>query len=336
MITIHMTPDDFSELRFAFSPLTELVMSVKVLQDPTRHALHIPWVSETRPLVGTVDISLLLSLVARVGCIPDFLTPPPDGPYPDFGQELARLEATPADEVVRELESYGRLLERSGAGGLPNSAMTLLDEPQDGMRKLVEALRTYWQVAFERHWPRIRALLEGDVLYRARRLALEGPEGLFQDLHQVVSWRDGNLLLNKSFDAEVRPGGRGLVFVPTAFCWPELSVIIDEPWQPTILYPPRGIANLWEAGETSAESSLDVLLGRTRAALVRSLEVPMTTSELAQRMDVTPGAISQQLGHLRRAGVIEAQRSGRGVYSRLTPLGTSLVSLLDSPARAAP
>lgn len=332
MITIHTSPDDLSELRFAFSPLTELIMSVKVLRDPTRHALHIPWVTRTRPLVEELDISLLVSLVAGVGYIPDFLTPPPDGPFPDFEAELGRVAATPTDEVIREVTSYARHLEENGGGPLPEAARLLLDDPASGLSRLVAALRSYWDAALDEHWARIRTLLEGDVLYRARRLALEGAEGLFQDLHQVVSWKDGNLLLDKKFDAEVWLNGRGLVFVPSAFSWPELSVIIEEPWQPTILFPPRGVANLWETDGATTDSSLDALLGRTRAAIVRSLDVPMTTSELARRVGVTPGAVSQQLGQLRRAGVIEAQRTGRGVYSRLTPLGTSLVGLLDSPA----
>src|SRR5919205_1260532 len=187
MITIHTTADDFSELRFAFSPLTELIMSVKVLRDPTRHALHIPWVTRTRPLVEG----------------PDFLTPPPDGPFPDFEAELGRVAATPPDEVVREVTSYSRRLEQNGGGPLPEPVRLLLDDPALGLQRLDDALRTYWNAALDEHWPRIRALLEGDVLYRARRLALEGAEGLFQDLHHVVSWRDGNLLLDKKFDADV-------------------------------------------------------------------------------------------------------------------------------------
>jgi len=49
----------------------------------------------------------------------------------------------------------------------------------------------------------------------------------------------------------------------------------------------------------------------------------------ATRLGVTPGAVSQQLAVLRRAGVVDAHRSGRGVYSELTPLGQSLIGLLD-------
>ena len=56
----------------------------------------------------------------------------------------------------------------------------------------------------------------------------------------------------------------------------------------------------------------------------------MTTTEVASRLGVTPGAVSQQLAMLRRAGVVDAHRSGRGVYSELTPLGTSLLALLDA------
>jgi len=327
-----MSPEDLSALRFAFSPLTELVMSVKTLRDPTRHALHIPWVTRTRTVADTLDISILVGLVAREGYIPDFLTPPPVGPYPEFDNELARVRATPATEVVREVESYARHLETNGSGPLPESARVLLDDPVAGVQHLIDVLRRYWDATLAEHWPRIRALLEGDVLYRARRLALEGAQGLFDDLHPLVSWRHGELLVDKTFDAEVRPRGRGVVFVPTVFGWPELSVIIEEPWQPTVLYSPRGVANLWEPRSPIAESSLDALLGETRSAILRTLEVPLTTSELARRIGITPGAVSQQLSHLRRAGVIEAQRNGRDVYSRLTDLGTSLLSLLDAHA----
>jgi DNA-binding transcriptional ArsR family regulator len=79
-----------------------------------------------------------------------------------------------------------------------------------------------------------------------------------------------------------------------------------------------------------AEGVLDELVGDTRAAILRALEIPMTTTEVASRLGVTPGAVSQQLAMLRRAGVVDAHRSGRGVYSELTPLGTSLLALLDA------
>jgi DNA-binding transcriptional ArsR family regulator len=73
---------------------------------------------------------------------------------------------------------------------------------------------------------------------------------------------------------------------------------------------------------------MDELIGGTRADLLRVLEVPMTTGELARRLHLTPAAISQQLGLLRRAGVVDARRQGREVYTELTPEGRKLLDLL--------
>jgi DNA-binding transcriptional ArsR family regulator len=73
---------------------------------------------------------------------------------------------------------------------------------------------------------------------------------------------------------------------------------------------------------------MDELIGGTRADLLRALEVPMTTTEIAERLHLTPAAVSQQLGLLRRAGVVDARRQGRGVYSSLTPQGRQLLELL--------
>ena len=95
-------------------------------------------------------------------------------------------------------------------------------------------------------------------------------------------------------------------------------------------HTPRAIATLWDTDRAPAEGVLDELVGDTRAAILRALEIPMTTTEVASRLGVTPGAVSQQLAMLRRAGVVDAHRSGRGVYSELTPLGTSLLALLDT------
>jgi DNA-binding HxlR family transcriptional regulator len=115
---------------------------------------------------------------------------------------------------------------------------------------------------------------------------------------------------------------------PVAFSCPKCSVVSDRPWQPTLVYTPRAIATLWDTERAPADGVLDELVGETRAAILRALDIPMTTTEMASRLGVTPGAVSQQLSVLRRAGVVDAHRSGRGVYSELTPLGQSLVGLL--------
>ena len=324
MIRIHLSPEDLAETRFAFSPAWEAVQSIKALSDPGKYVFHLPWIGQAKQAVDGLDLEPLLAILSYPhGYRADFVTPPPEGPYPDFHEELERILATPHDIVRREIGlTYPD-------GDMPEEARAFIDDPAGALDRLTDTLRIYWERTLEQHWPRLRALLEGDVLYRAKRLALEGAEGLFGDLHPEVRWRDGVLTIDKRYEAEVEPGGRGLVLIPVAFSCPKCSVITDPPWQPTLVYTPRAIATLWETGGTQQDGVLDELIGETRASILRALEIPMTTTEVASRLGVTPGAASQQLAVLRRAGVIDAHRSGRGVYSELTPLGASLVSLLD-------
>nr|WP_306454453.1 winged helix-turn-helix domain-containing protein [Streptomyces sp. TLI_235] len=88
-------------------------------------------------------------------------------------------------------------------------------------------------------------------------------------------------------------------------------------WQPTLRYPPRGVATLWERREREPSRALAAVLGRTRALLLAELDEPASTGELARRTGVTPGGVSQHLGALREAGLLDAHRVGRQVlYAR--------------------
>ncbi len=323
-VRIHLTAEDLTETRFAFSPVWETFESFRVLQTPDTRVFHLPWLRLHRDQLLQIDLSPMTALVRpRAGYMPDFLTPPPEGPYPDFEEELERIRATPHDRVALEVRRTYHDAE------LPEGARAFIDHPDASLGKLTTALRRYWKVGVRPHWPRLRTMLEGDVLFRARQLALHGAEALFAELHPSMSWADGVLSIDKPYDHDVKAEGRGLVLIPLAFACPKVSVIVDEPWQPTIAYPPRGIATLWGEDRPEGDQALAELVGETRAAILRALEIPMTTTEIAERLRITPGAVSQQLAQLRRAGVVEAHRSGRGVYSALTAVGTQLVGLLE-------
>ncbi len=222
---------------------------------------------------------------AEAHYLPDFTTPPPEGPYPVFEEELERIRTTPHDEVAKEVRRVYEGRE------MPPGAARFLERPDDALEELVGSMRRYWETAIEPHWPRMRALLEGDVLYRARTLALEGPQALFANLHPEVSWKDGVLSLDKhTWDEDVKPVGRGIVLIPLVFGCPKLVAMWDEPWQPTLAYPPRGLATLWEADAPRPATALLELVGESKAAILHALEIPMTTSEVAARLGVTPGS----------------------------------------------
>lgn len=323
-IRIHLTADDLAEIRFAFSPTWELVMSAfKALRDPAKHALHLPWVHEARRQLEGRDLDLFFALTSTEHYVADFLTPPPETPFPEFDEELERIVSTPVEQVRREIQGICDMSATAMA-----SLQHLADDPASWLPTLGEQMREYWKLAVEAHWPRIRALLEGDVMYRARQLALGGADLLFADLHPSVTFADGIVEIDKLYEEDVRPEGKGLLLIPGVFDWPGVAVLFGHGYQPTLSYAPRGIANLWGSGAPEQTGAMDELIGGTRADILRTLEVPMTTSEIAQRLHLTPAAVSQQLGLLRRAGVVEATRQGRGVYSTLTDQGRSLLELL--------
>jgi hypothetical protein len=83
MIRVHFTPEDLAEIRFAFSPTWELVMSaMKALKNPAKHALHLPWVQEARTAIDGRDLGILFALTSGSHYVPDFVTPPPTTPFP--------------------------------------------------------------------------------------------------------------------------------------------------------------------------------------------------------------------------------------------------------------
>jgi DNA-binding transcriptional ArsR family regulator len=324
MASPNVQDEPAAQIRFAFSPIWELGMSLmKPMRDPSKHALHLPWVREARTAIEGRDLALLFSLFAGRDYIPDFLTPSPQTPFPELDEELERMLQTPPDVVRAHLATL-----RSSAGTLGELAEELDGDPSGLMPRLAEQMREFWKLTIEPHWPTIRAVGEHDVMYRARQLALGGPELLFEDLHPKVSWRDGAIHIEKQCSFVLDPQGRSVVLVPAVFAWPGTAVLEDRSLSPSLAYSPRGIATLWEPEPPRARGAMDDLIGGTRADILRALDAPMTTTELARRLHLTPAAVSQQLGVLRRSGVVEADRVGRGVYSRLTPLGRSLLDLL--------
>jgi DNA-binding MarR family transcriptional regulator len=94
-----------------------------------------------------------------------------------------------------------------------------------------------------------------------------------------------------------------------------------------LIYPARGVG-LWQHGSASPpDEALQLTLGASRARLLQSLAEPAHTNDLAHRLCLTAGAVSQQLGRLSRAGLIESYRSGSKVYYRLSSRGERLLDV---------
>ena len=317
MIRWRFTPDDVARIRFAFSPLNELVLSLIVLRAPERHSLHLPWVRATRPHLSDLDLSEVFALVPLRGDTADFLTPPPTSPLPDFSSELELVRRMPPDRVVAELAEIHQLA--------APIADRIRADPEAAISRIADTLQAYWDIALAEHWPLIHALLEADVLWRARRLATGGARALFEDLHETITWHGEWLSATDPHDHSGALSGEGLLLTPCTMAWPTVRKMI-EPYQPTITYPPRGIATLWETGPAPTPHALAALIGRSRAAMLIALVEPISTTTLAQRLSITTGAVSQHLSVLLDCGLVTRSRVGRSVLYRRTRSGDTLAA----------
>lgn len=308
-----------ARVRFAISPLTEAYSSLRALDEPASQAHHRPWISRIPTLIAEDDLALLCALQPRDSYSPDFIHPPPRSPSARLEDELADVLRTPADRIRAEVEYTYR------KRPLPDVLQRFVVEPDAAAAHLVDVIRRYWRLVIGPHWDRLRAVLEGDILYRARQVVDGGVHQLLADIHPDAKFVGDSLMIEKPREIDRTLDGQGLLLVPSAFGWPSLRAIFEPPWQPTLVYPARGIATLWEPERPGAAPALDALLGSRRALVLTELDAPRSTTELAHRLGLSTPSVSQHLGVLRAAGLVKGGRVGRVVLYARTGRGDGLV-----------
>jgi DNA-binding transcriptional ArsR family regulator len=347
MLVITFTVDDLARTRFALSPLSEVVASVRVLKSSRPPAIHRHWHGHLRSRLRSPDsgVRLLFDLVQPSSWyLPDFLSPAPRSPVPDLTAEIAGLRGLQPDQVRADLDVLGHALTHP-VGSLdevtrprrrtrrtmiasPSALVSdLYADPAHGLGLLADGIAAYWKVAIEPWWGRIRATLESDLLYRGRQLGQGGHALLFGVLAPEVSWRDGALhIRHRRFSGRRDLYGEGLLLMPSAFVWPSLVSSTIPPWQPSLTYPARGVGSIWQSAQPSSSEAVGRVIGRSRARILAQLETPTSTTDLAALTGLTPGGVSQHLTAMHNAGLVAAHRVGRVVLYSRTAIAEALLA----------
>jgi DNA-binding transcriptional ArsR family regulator len=324
-LRIEVGNQDLTMSRFALSPLWELTHALRLLAAPPGESLLRPWLARARDryrtLAGEADIGVILALMPP-GWGADFMTPLPAGMSTTIGDLLDQVRSTPVEQAHREVDAALARQPRVD----PRVRQILTGDRVAGY--VADVLAAAWHALLEPEWPTLQAILERDVVYRAGQLVSRGWAAALGDLHPELSWEQGRIVLSRMVDIEdTALGGRGLLFVPSVFIWPKLALGLDPPWPPSLIYPARGVAALWERpGRARPGTALDRLLGPSRAAILTALEEPASTTQLVATLGQSLGAIGDHLAVLREAGLISRARSGRSVLYRRTPVGDALAA----------
>jgi DNA-binding transcriptional ArsR family regulator len=312
--------EDLLGVRFAWSPLWETMHAVRTFYDPRTRPYHQGWHKIVADRATRIDLEPLAAVQPLRGWVPDFLTPPPRSPAPRVRDQLAEVRATPAAQVESEL-----LLCRQSPLGRRHAQLVdaFLDDPATARDFLAGRLHEAWRELVAPFWIRIRDLLDRDIQERSRQLARYGLRRVLDELHPRIRWTAKGLSVGDGGRDVVSIGERGLVLMPSAYLWPAVAAVVDEPWQPTIAYPALGVGELWHAPSAPPEA-LARLIGRTRALVLASLDRPASTQVVAAQLGLSPAGASGHLVALRDAGLLAAARHGHEVRYRRTALGTSL------------
>jgi DNA-binding transcriptional ArsR family regulator len=340
VLRIEVRNEDLTMSRFALSPLWELTQALRLLASEPRQrdrAVLRPWLLRARDryraLARETDLGVIDALNPP-GWGADFLAPVPASVHTTIGDLLDQVRSTPAGQVQHEV-ALGLARQPSVD---PRIEQILTSDRAAGY--VADVLAVAWQALLEPEWQTLRAILERDVVYRAGQLTSRGWGAALGDLHPHLAWDQGRIVLSRMTGyQDAALAGRGLLFVPSVFVWPKLALGLDPPWPPSLIYPARGVAALWERpgggargaavvpGTAAAPgSALDRLLGPSRAGILIALEEPASTTQLVATLGQSLGGIGDHLAVLREAGLISRARSGRSVLYRRTPVGDALVA----------
>ncbi|MFB7948069.1 ArsR/SmtB family transcription factor [Kitasatospora phosalacinea] len=323
MVVLRLDSLALSRSRFALSPFAETLAAVVQLARPHTEPWAAAWWERHRPaflarLAADGYARGLVELVAATKYLPDHLTLPPGGGMgTTLESELAAVARVP-DEVaeagLRTSQAHawaGRRPDRLTGRGHGARAAALF--------------REVWDAHLAADWPARRAALQRDVTHRAGLLAAHGWPRALHLMNRTSGWVGTDAIrFSDRPGPDRRVGPDGMLFVPVTA--QRSSWLCEAPGRPfAMVYPARGTGEGGSGGGRAGDGrALARLLGGGRAQILRNLETPATTSELALLLAQSVGTVGGHLAILRDSGLVGRTRVGRRVLYHRTELGDRL------------
>ncbi|MDX3453710.1 winged helix-turn-helix domain-containing protein [Streptomyces sp. ME02-8801-2C] len=330
MLRIHFTAEDLSRTRLAErpDPLWEITASLHRLQSKEGRWAHAAWYRDACDAIATQKLgaivrTLLFPLFPRASYFPDFLTPGEAGQGLRSG--LGAILDTPPARVRHEIGLLAQVRK------VPSEMYRLAD--RDTRLDLVTALRRYHEAVIAPYHDSMQARIDAEGARQGRALLHGGAEVLLGGLGPAMRWKAPVLEVDYvgGIDRDLRLDGRGLLLIPSYFCWQKPVSFADPDLPPVLLYPLAPADRAARPGP--CEAPLSALLGRTRAAVLLAVTYGATNSEIARAVSVSTANASHHTTVLRDAGLIASHRHANTVLHTLTPLGASLLRLPDQDRR---
>ncbi len=326
MLRIHFTQEDLGRTRLAAGPkpMWEVLLSLHKLGDRHGTLVFDEWRRRVRARLPAAT-RWLLEVAPPRGYSPDFLTPAADAA--DLEQELDLVLSTPGRRIRADL---GQLATQQPVRG---QVAALAHGTHGSLHELAAAIRSYHRISLAPYWPQIQVCVQADLAARTRSLVHAGLDKVLSDLHPHIRWQPPVLEIPFAVDQDLHLDGRGLLLVPSFFCWKKPTTLKDPALAPVLVFPiEHDLTWLHRPPATARERSLAALLGHTRALVLAAIAADCcTTTQLAQRAGISIASASQHATVLRDSGLITTRRRGSCVIHAITSLGTSLIATRTGP-----
>jgi DNA-binding transcriptional ArsR family regulator len=319
VIVVDVDRASLARVRLAPSVAQELMAWLRLTVADGRHPVYGAPSSAARRSLGHPDVALVASLLPAngAGYVPDLLTPQPPASHPmqALADQLDLVGSSDAAQVSRQVGycvDFGQRLPADTVDAVRSGTFA---------RRAANGMRTFWKEAIGDGWGSLRDVLDGDIASRSDVLARRGVGDVLGSLHRELRWDGQRISVRKPYDERREIAGADLVLSPTALGWPGLTVQVCTPADAVFSYPADAIGQR----RPYRAQALDELIGPSRAAILRDLDVPRSTAELSDRQSLTRPTVSHHLGVLLRAGMLVRQRRGKLVLYRRSARGDSLV-----------
>ena len=143
-----------------------------------------------------------------------------------------------------------------------------------------------------------------------------------------MRWTGSHLLIGSAYRETFDLAGEELVLCPSALGWPRVATQCCDPHDAVLVYP----AGCLGAARRPRTTGLPELVGPSRAAILRDLDVARSTSELSARRELSPATVSYHLRVLLHAGLVRRRRDRRTVLYHRTEQGDTLLGLRGDPS----
>jgi DNA-binding transcriptional ArsR family regulator len=340
-IRIPMTAEVLGRSRFAFSPVHEVISTMRLRdRHPAPHART--WYARAHERMP-VRLREVLEALAPDDhpYSPDFLAPAPERSTETIDDLTRRVAETPVEVVEHHLDVALRgrrvrpdVLDLHASEAAYEQWRRPVPAPLEGLieqgptavaETAAEALLAFYDAAVAEDWPSVRAVLDDDVRRRGDVIAARGVLAMLADLGSGMSWNGEGITLDRPYDGVIDWADDGLLLMPVTAHVGPVQFAAERPVRPMVIYRADGIARLWERpADADPDRAMADLLGGTRAALLTRLTSPMSTGELSRDLHWSEPTVSYHLMILLRAGLVDRNRRGRQVFYRQTALGASL------------